>query len=1080
MSHDHHDPHAIHQPPTFWLYKYVFSTDHKVIGVQFMFTSIFFIIFGGLLALGVRYQLAWPSQDVPFASLLATAPEGSGGPAMTQRAPEANVGLWSVGDEVEWKVDVTTTLPAAQLVGRGGHSVKQAPAGDAPAEQTVSVPVQATLTGFPDMLAITLPQYTLVQESDGAMRRLDADTPAFVDPAQVMGGYDYARQDIQARPGTTVIVPTMVNTESGEMIRDASRDRTYVLRGREILRPATGGAGAGVPESNTSSTLNLPVRSADTMVSFSFGKQDAKTSAVVQVIGGEFEISAGELADLTSSGAWKLGDNVTFPGEVKINGKAVKANLPGKITAIDGGSVQLGTNGNIAATSRGTAIRIAVDSQAATLSDVPIEIVPGSAYEPAAVPQTFAAASLNWPTKVPASGGNVTRWKQTMTTDAYLQLFTMHATIMIFFVLMPMLLGAFGNFLIPLMIGARDMAFPKLNMLSYWIAVPSGALMMLSFWTAGGPAGGGWTMYPTLSSGMYSPNTGTTLWVASVGLVGFSTIVGTLNYITTIINMRAPGMTMFRLPLTIWSLLVTSVLALLATPVLTAAAFALMADRTLGTVFFSPQSGGQPLMWQHLFWFFGHPEVYILILPPMGIASDIIATFARKPIFGYKPMVFAISAIGGLGFIVWGHHMFQSGMNPILGTTFMASTIMIAVPSAIKTFNWLGTMYSGNLRYTPAMLNAIGFVSMFVIGGLSGIFMAAAPVDIQIHDTYFIVAHIHYVFFGGTLFGVFAGVYYWYPKMFGRQMNYRWGVIHFILTIIAFNLTFFLMHVLGVNGHPRRYASIMEYPALQHIQPMNVLMTIGAMMLGMAQLPFLYNFWASLPPKLGRWTAGLFAACLTMPFVVGIYGWSESLAPMRDNASLTVLSIQDGVNSWFVQWVDGKVTIDATLFIGTMKFSAYLIFVSAVWTALFGGAVGLAWWLGQRIRIGVVLHKLLYIVVLPAYLAPLLLKQDVYLWIGMPGLFSYAWVLVVLTALPGLAYLAIARPQDQYGFNPGANPWEANTLEWSIPSPPPFHNFDVIPTVYRGPYEYSSPVVEEDYLPQPHLLPPGVVEPAGH
>src|SRR5215813_9392084 len=338
--------------------------------------------------------------------------------------------------------------------------------------------------------------------------------------------------------------------------------------------------------------------------------------------------------------------------------------------------------------------------------------------------------------------------------ETYNAFFTMHATIMIFFAVMPILVGCFGNFLIPLMIGARDMAFPFLNMLSFWTSVPAGIIMLASFAVEGGAAAAGWTSYPPLSANAaYSGvDMGQNLWCISLIILGASSLMGAVNYLTTVINMRAPGMTWFRLPLTLWALFITAVLLLLALPVLTAALGMLLFDRMAGTHFFNPAQGGEPLLWQHLFWFFGHPEVYILILPAMGIASDVLSVFSRKPIFGYHAMAFSMIAIAFLSWIVWGHHMFQSGMSPALGTSFMASTMVIGVPSAIKVFNWLGTLWGGQLRFTTAMLHALAFVSMFLIGGLSGIFMASTPVDIFIHDTYFIVAHIHYVLFGGSLF----------------------------------------------------------------------------------------------------------------------------------------------------------------------------------------------------------------------------------------------------------------------------------------------------------------------------------------
>ena len=349
--------------------------------------------------------------------------------------------------------------------------------------------------------------------------------------------------------------------------------------------------------------------------------------------------------------------------------------------------------------------------------------------------------------------------------QTYNALFTMHATIMIFFVVMPIMVGTFGNFLIPLMIGTRDMAFPKLNMLSFWVGAIATCVMLSSFFVPGGPAAGGWTSYAPLSARAQYTGVewGQNLWIISLLILGVSSLMGSINYITTIINMRAPGMTYFRMPLTVWSLFITAILLLLALPVFTAALAMLLFDRIAGTSFFLPEGGGQPLLWQHMFWFFGHPEVYILVLPAMGVTSDILSTFSRKPIFGYHAMAFSMIAIAFLSWIVWGHHMFVSGMNPLLGTAFMMTTMVIAVPSAIKVFNWLGTLWGGTIRFTSPMLFALGFVSNFVIGGLSGIFMASTPVDIFIHDTYYIVAHFHYVV-AGIVFALFAAVYYWFPE----------------------------------------------------------------------------------------------------------------------------------------------------------------------------------------------------------------------------------------------------------------------------------------------------------------------------
>jgi cytochrome c oxidase subunit 1 len=498
--------------------------------------------------------------------------------------------------------------------------------------------------------------------------------------------------------------------------------------------------------------------------------------------------------------------------------------------------------------------------------------------------------------------------------EHYNMMFTMHASVMIFLVIIPMLNGAFANFLIPLHIGADDMAFPRLNMISYWAVWPAAGCFVASFFVQGGASGTGWTAYPPLSDlhGSQPSGLGMTLWVAGVFLIGLSSIMGAVNYVTTIVKMRAPGLTMFRLPLTTWALFINAVLTLFATPVLGSSMLMLLADRIVGTSFFVPgdqvisetpvprAGGGHVILWQHLFWFYSHPAVYIMILPAMGITSDVLATFSRKPIFGYRPMVYSICAIAGLGFVVWAHHMFQSGLNPYLAMFFMTSTMMIALPSAIKTFNWLGTLWGGQIRFTSAMLNALAFVSMFIIGGLSGLFMAATPVDMHIHDTYYIVGHIHYVLFGGSTFAIFAGIYFWFPKMFGRHMNETLGKVHFVLSFVFFNGTFFTMHILGAGGMMRRVANPYNYQFLSHLQPMNEFMTICAIGLGATQLLFLGNM-----------------------------AWSLRRGPKAER-----------------------------------------------------------------------------------------------------------------------------------------NPWRANTLEWSAPSPPPHGNFEAVPTVYRGPYEYSVPGREEDFLPQ--------------
>jgi cytochrome c oxidase subunit I len=463
--------------------------------------------------------------------------------------------------------------------------------------------------------------------------------------------------------------------------------------------------------------------------------------------------------------------------------------------------------------------------------------------------------------------------------QTYNAFFTMHATIMIFFVVMPIMVGGFGNFLIPLMIGAGDMAFPKLNMLSFWVGLISGLVMLSSFLVPGGPAAGGWTSYAPLSA--VPSYTGVTwgqhLWIISLIILGISSLMGSINYITTVVNMRAPGMTYFRMPLTIWSLFITAILLLLALPVLTAALAMLLFDRMFGTSFFLPAGGGEPLLWQHLFWFFGHPEVYVLVLPAMGVTSDILATFSRKPIFGYHAMAFSMIAIAFLSWVVWGHHMFVSGMNPMLGTAFMMSTMVIAIPSAIKTFNWLGTLWGGSIRFTAPMLFALGFVSNFVIGGLSGIFMAATPVDIFIHDTYYIVAHFHYVV-AGIIFALFAAVYYWFPKMFGRMMSESLGKIHFVGTYIFFNLTFFPMHILGVGGHMRRIYNPTQYEFLMPLQGINHFITISAFLLGLTQIFFIYNFIASLAKK---------RDAERNPWLANSLEWSAASPPPHGNYETT-------------------------------------------------------------------------------------------------------------------------------------------------------------------------------------------------
>ena len=501
-----------------------------------------------------------------------------------------------------------------------------------------------------------------------------------------------------------------------------------------------------------------------------------------------------------------------------------------------------------------------------------------------------------------------------MVPEYYNMLFTMHGTIMIFFGIIPILVGAFGNYLIPLKIGAGDMAFPRLNMLSYWLIPPAILILCAGFFLQGGAAAAGWTSYAPLSTTL---GPGQVCWIVALLFVGTSSIMGAVNYVTTVINLRAPGMTFFRLPLSVWALFITAIIILMATPVLASALILLLLDTTAGTSFFLPaglmidgvmraNAGGQVLLWQHLFWFYSHPAVYIMILPAMGIVSEVLPVFARKPLFGYHSMVYAIMGIAGLGFMVWAHHMFASGMNPTLGTSFMVSTMVIAVPSAIKTFNWLGTLWRGSIRLTTPMLHGLAFVSMFVIGGLTGIFVAATPVDLYLHDTYFVVGHLHYVLFGGSLFGVFAGITFWYPKMFGRMLHEGLGKLHFALTLVGFNVVMFPMFLLGIAGMPRRIYDYTPYAHLAHVGGLNRMMSVAAFVLGAARLLFIINFF-----------------------------WS------------------------------------------------------------------------------------------------------------------------------------LAR-----GRKAGDNPWQANTLEWATSSPPPHGNFSTTPTVYHGPYEYSVPGRQDDWLPQHIPTPP--------
>ena len=445
--------------------------------------------------------------------------------------------------------------------------------------------------------------------------------------------------------------------------------------------------------------------------------------------------------------------------------------------------------------------------------------------------------------------------------EVYLALITMHGTIMVFFVLTAGLSGTFSNFLIPLQVGARDMASGFLNMLSYWFFFLSSIVMFISIFVEGGPASGGWTIYPPLSAlpqAVSGSGLGMTFWLISMALFIVSALLGALNYITTVINLRTEGMTFFRMPLTIWAFFVTAILGVLSFPVLLSAALLLIMDRSFGTSFYLSDiyiggealanEGGSAILFQHLFWFLGHPEVYIVILPALGLASEVIATCSRKPIFGYKFMVYSILAIGGLSFVVWAHHMFISGMNPFLGSVFTVLTLIIAVPSAIKAFNYIATLWRGNIIFTPAMLFSIGLVSTFISGGVTGIFLGNSALDINLHDTYFVVAHFHIVMGVSAFFGLFAGVYHWFPKMFGRMMNNGLGYIHFWMTFIGSYLVFFPLHYIGMAGFPRRYYSFSTFQAgnIESFVDLNVFVSYAALITFGAQFILLFNFFYSM------------------------------------------------------------------------------------------------------------------------------------------------------------------------------------------------------------------------------------------
>ena len=441
----------------------------------------------------------------------------------------------------------------------------------------------------------------------------------------------------------------------------------------------------------------------------------------------------------------------------------------------------------------------------------------------------------------------------------YLSLVTMHGTIMVFFVLTAGLTGTYANLLIPYQLGVRDMVNPFMNMLSYWFFLVSSVIMIASLFIETGPASAGWTIYPPLSAlpqAIPGSGLGMTMWLIAMALFIISSLLGGLNYVATVINCRTKGMKMTRMPLTVWTFMTAAILGILSFPVLLAAALLLIFDRSFGTAFFLSdifisgqaleQTGGSPVLFQHLFWFLGHPEVYIVLLPALGIASEIISTMSRKPIFGYRAMIASILAIAFLSFIVWGHHMFVTGMDPFLGSVFTFTTLLIAIPSAIKAFNYITTLWKGNVILSPGMLFAMGIVSMFISGGLTGIILGDSALDIKIHHTYFVVAHFHLVMGVASLFGIIAGVYHWFPKMYGRMMNNKLGYVHFWITIISAYGVFWPMHYLGLAGVPRRYYSNTAFPMFDSLQDINVLITIFVIIGGCAQLIFIYNFFYSM------------------------------------------------------------------------------------------------------------------------------------------------------------------------------------------------------------------------------------------
>jgi cytochrome c oxidase subunit 1 len=473
--------------------------------------------------------------------------------------------------------------------------------------------------------------------------------------------------------------------------------------------------------------------------------------------------------------------------------------------------------------------------------------------------------------------------------STYDQVFTMHGSIMLFLFLGPFAFGL-ANYMVPLQIGARDMAFPRLNALSYWFYLSGGLTMLAGFLTSGGAASFGWTGYAPLSELNRSPGVGNDLWIMALVLTGLSGVLTGVNIVATVITMRAPGMTMFRMPIFVWNMLVTSVLVLIAFPVLTAACAMLFADRHFGAHVFDTTHGGQPILWQHLFWFFGHPEVYILVLPYFGIITEVIPVFSRRPVFGYPGIILATLGIGSLSVGVWAHHMFATGA--VTSAYFSGLSMLIAIPTGVKFFNWIGTMWGGQIKFTTAMKFALGFMITFLIGGLSGVLLASSPIDVSVTDSYFVVAHMHYVLFGGSVFALYAGVYYWFPKITGRVLSERWGSLHFWLTFIGFNLTFFVQHILGLDGMPRRVAS---YTVADHWTTLNRISSIGAFLLGASTLPFLWTVWRTLRAKGDKAVA---VAAGDNPWEGQTLEWATSSPPPPENFDRPLPDIRSNRPVW--------------------------------------------------------------------------------------------------------------------------------------------------------------------------------------